>query len=242
VVPFTGPLIRVAAQSTTYPPGVKSAIMSSLAVMLEKIPSLVKPFFPQLQRTFIKAVSDPSSGGVRTRAATALGILMRSQPRVDPVVTELITGVNASDDAIGASHITALAFVVKNAGENMGDRSREACIEVVDEAFKKAHNETYAQSVASLFAELTRFPDLVRHIVDAYLVAGTTPSMLSSNAILAVFEKASEDDGEQHEHIFGRLGLLQSISQKLQESVGAEKSAISRPAREARELMNKLEG
>ncbi len=64
--------------------------------------------------------------------------------------------------------------------------------------------------------------------------------MLSSNAILAVFEKASEDDAEGGEHIFGHLGLLQSISQKLQECVSAEKSAVSRPAREARELMNKL--
>ncbi len=143
VVPFTGPLIRVAAQSTTYPPGVKSAIMSSLTVMLEKIPNLVKPFFPQLQRTFIKAVSDPSSGAVRTRAATALGVLMRSQPRVDPVVTELIAGAKTNDDAIGASHITALAFVVKNAGESMGEKSREACVELVDETFKEAHNGTF---------------------------------------------------------------------------------------------------
>jgi len=29
VVPFTGPLIRVATQATTYPPGVKTAILSA---------------------------------------------------------------------------------------------------------------------------------------------------------------------------------------------------------------------
>ena len=38
VVPFTGPLIRVATQATTYPPGVKTAILSTLAAMLERIP------------------------------------------------------------------------------------------------------------------------------------------------------------------------------------------------------------
>ncbi len=68
---------------------------------------------------------------------------MRSQPRVDPVVTELIAGAKTNDDAIGASHITALAFVVKNAGESMGEKSREACVELVDETFKEAHNGTF---------------------------------------------------------------------------------------------------
>jgi len=41
---------------------------------------------------FVKALSDASSATVRTRAADALGILMRSQKRVDPVATEFITG------------------------------------------------------------------------------------------------------------------------------------------------------
>jgi hypothetical protein len=44
VVPFTGPLIRVATRTTTYPPGVKTAILSALAAMLERIPNHVKPF------------------------------------------------------------------------------------------------------------------------------------------------------------------------------------------------------
>lgn len=89
VVPLTGPLIRVATQSTSYPAPVKAAILTALTKMLEKIPQFVKPFFPQLQRTFVKATSDPTSVGVRSRAAIGLGTLMRSQPRVDPLVTEL---------------------------------------------------------------------------------------------------------------------------------------------------------
>jgi len=64
VVPFTGPLIRVATQVTTYPPGVKTAILSVLA---EKIPNHVERFFLQLQRTFVKSVSDPSNIIVRTK-------------------------------------------------------------------------------------------------------------------------------------------------------------------------------
>ena len=48
VVPFTGPLIRVATQATAYPPGVKIAILPALAVVLERIPNHVEQFFSQL--------------------------------------------------------------------------------------------------------------------------------------------------------------------------------------------------
>lgn len=140
VVPFTGPLIRVAAQSTTYPPGVKVAILSALTTMLVHIPSFVKPFFPQLQRTFVKATSDPSSLAVRNKAVTALGVLMKSQPRVDPVVTELISGARSSDDTIGSSYVNSLAQVIKSAGDNVGQKAREACLELVEDAFKESHD------------------------------------------------------------------------------------------------------
>lgn len=56
VVPLTGPLIRVAG--TPLPPAIKSAIIQTLGGMVEKISALVKPFFPQLQRTFVKGVAD----------------------------------------------------------------------------------------------------------------------------------------------------------------------------------------
>ncbi|KAG6912353.1 hypothetical protein DXG01_015237, partial [Tephrocybe rancida] len=68
VMPFTGPLIRVATQATTYPHAVKAAILSALPSMLDRIPIFVKPFFPQLQQTFVKSASDPTSV-VRNKAA-----------------------------------------------------------------------------------------------------------------------------------------------------------------------------
>ena len=139
VVPFTGPLIRVATQATTYPPAVKTAILSALTTMLERIPTFVKPFFPQLQRTFVKSASDPASLAVRTRAARALGVLMKNQPRVDPVVTELVTGAKSNEDSIAASLILALARVVRSAGTNVGEKAREACAELITDAFKEPH-------------------------------------------------------------------------------------------------------
>lgn len=61
IVPFTGPLIHVTTRAMTFPPGIKTVILSALAVMLERITNHVKLFFPQLQRTLVKSVSDPSS-------------------------------------------------------------------------------------------------------------------------------------------------------------------------------------
>ena len=148
VVSFTGPLIRVATQATTHPPAVKIAILTALATMLERIPVFVKPFFPQLQRTFVKSVGDPASLAVRTKAAQALGTLMRSQPRVDPVVTELIGGVKNNEDSIAGSFILALANVVQNGGSNVGEKSKESCVELISDAFKERHEgETIEDSV-----------------------------------------------------------------------------------------------
>ena len=137
VVPFTGPLIRVATQATTYPPAVKIAILSALTSMLERIPAFVKPFFPQLQRTFVKSASDPASVSVRKKAAVGLSALMKNQPRVDPVITELINTAKASDDAVASSIVLALAKVVQSAWQNMADKSKEACVELMSEAFRE---------------------------------------------------------------------------------------------------------
>ncbi|THG98438.1 hypothetical protein EW026_g3754 [Hermanssonia centrifuga] len=155
VVPFTG---------------VKNAILHALATMLEIIPTFVKPFFPQLQRTFVKSASDPSSLAVRTNAAQGLGVLMKNQPRVDPVITELLGGARNNEDSIAASLVLALSYVVKNAGTNVGEKAREACVELVADAFKESHEEPYIQSTAALFAALSSYPDLLKPIVEYVLL------------------------------------------------------------------------
>ncbi|KAG1831619.1 armadillo-type protein [Suillus variegatus] len=242
VVPFTGPLIRVATQATTYPPGVKTAILSALASMLERIPGHVKPFFPQLQRTFVKAVSDTSSAVVRTRAADALGILMHSQPRVDPVVTELIAGARSSEEEIAASFVLALSNVVKSSSAHggIGDKARESCIELVHDAFRESHEDHYVQATAALIASLSTNPQSLKPIVNAYLISGTPPSALASHAIVAVLSPDSDDYLDPAATLFAKLGLLRSVALKVKESAANERSTISRPAREARDILKNM--
>jgi len=141
VVQFTGPLIRVATQATAYPPGVKVAILKSLIAMLERIPTQLKPFFPQLSRTFVKSCNDGSLA-VRNVAAKALGALTKNtQTRVDALLTELISTAKASEDeAIAASLVLALAYVVRNGISSIGPESKNACISLIESAFRARHD------------------------------------------------------------------------------------------------------
>lgn len=59
-----------------------SRSLSTLTILLEEVPLLVRPFHPQLTRTMIKSVTDPSSISVRNRAAAGLGELMKHQVSV----------------------------------------------------------------------------------------------------------------------------------------------------------------
>ncbi|KXN82440.1 Translational activator gcn1 [Leucoagaricus sp. SymC.cos] len=242
VVSFTGPLIRVATQAMTYPPGVKTAILSALTSMLERIPAFVKPFFPQLQRTFVKSASDSSSNTVRNRAANALGVLMKHQPRVDPVITELITGVKSNDDTIASNLVLALAKVVQSASQNLGDKAREACVELVSDSFRAHHDEHYCQSLGLLVVALSDQPELLRPTVVAHLSSGTPPSVLSSHVLRAIL---SPDDGFEDPvgsmNLFQKLDILRTVAQKTLESAANEKPIISRPAREARDALKGLD-
>ena len=83
VTQITGPLIRVVSERSV---DIKCAIFFTLNKLLEKIPLAVKPFLPQLQRTFARGLADSTSETLRNRAAKGLGILITFTPRVDPLI------------------------------------------------------------------------------------------------------------------------------------------------------------
>ncbi|KAJ2449766.1 translational activator of GCN4, partial [Coemansia sp. RSA 2336] len=92
---ITGPLIRIVGDR--HPPNVKAAILSTLGLLLTQVPALMRPFLPQLQRTFVRGLSE-ADDGVRRRAAAALGALIPLQPRLDPLVAELTAGIKQAAD------------------------------------------------------------------------------------------------------------------------------------------------
>ncbi|KAJ1305968.1 hypothetical protein OPQ81_010683 [Rhizoctonia solani] len=233
---LTGPLIRVITQATTYPPAVKSAILSALTTLLAVVPTFVKPFFPQLQRTFVKAVQDPASLVVRTRAVEALGVLMKSHTRGDVLATELLKEIRANmfeDEPIAASLVLALAGVVKNSGVNVGSAGRQAIIELIlDSAGKsesgQAHQDNYNAAIGQLFASLGDQPD-VKPIIDAHILANTPTSALASQLLLAVVQDSPQT--------LITFKCAPSAVKKVVQSIGTDQPNVSRPAREAKEVL-----
>ncbi|CZR59752.1 probable translation activator GCN1 [Phialocephala subalpina] len=129
VTQITGPLIRVVSERSV---DVKAAILLTLNNLLEKIPTFLKPFLPQLQRTFAKSLADTSSEVLRTRAAKALGTLITLTPRIDPLIAELVTGSRTSDAGVRNAMLKALYEVISKAGANMSEISRSAVLSLID--------------------------------------------------------------------------------------------------------------
>jgi hypothetical protein len=149
VIPITGPLIRILGDK--YPGAVKSAILGALAVMIDKGGLALKPFVPQLQTTFVKCLSD-SSRPVRQRAAAALGRLMTLQPRVNPLVGDLLTGLKgAADKGVREAMLRALAGVFAHAGKGVGvPNVQRAKLEVVDVVATAADEGTRGAAALAL--------------------------------------------------------------------------------------------
>jgi hypothetical protein len=129
VTQITGPLIRVVSERSV---DVKAAILFTLNNLLEKIPTFLKPFLPQLQRTFAKSLADTSSEVLRTRAAKALGTLITLTPRIDPLIAELVTGSKTTDTGVKNAMLKALYEVVSKAGKNMSEVSRNSILGLID--------------------------------------------------------------------------------------------------------------
>jgi len=152
VTQITGPLIRAVSERST---DVKSAILVTLNNLLEKMPTALKPFLPQLQRTFAKSLADTSSDLLRSRAAKALGTLIKYTPRVDPLIAELVTGSKTTDPGVRTAMLKALYEVISKAGSNMGESSRTAVLGLIDMETDERDN-TMTTTNAKLFGALVK--------------------------------------------------------------------------------------
>lgn len=152
VTQITGPLIRVVSERSVE---LKAAILLTLNNLLEKIPTFLKPFLPQLQRTFAKSLADPGSEVLRSRAARALGTLITMTPRIDPLIAELVTGSKTTDLGVKNAMLKALYEVVSKAGAKMSEVSQNAILGLIDSDAGDADdslNIAYAKLLGALIA------------------------------------------------------------------------------------------
>jgi len=117
VVHITGPLIRILGDR--FGANVKTAVLDTLACLLEKAGVLLKPFFPQLQTTFVKALNDPNRT-VRLKAGIALSFLIDIHMRPDPLFNELANGIKNADEAsVRDTYLQALRGCIEPSGSKM---------------------------------------------------------------------------------------------------------------------------
>ncbi|ODV83450.1 hypothetical protein CANARDRAFT_29904 [[Candida] arabinofermentans NRRL YB-2248] len=205
VTVIVGPLIRVIGER--FSGDVKSAILLALNKLFAKVPQFLRPFIPQLQRTFVKSLSDTSNELLRSRAAKALGTLIEFQPRVDPLVTELLSGaksaVGSENAGVKTAMLKALLEVVSHAGNKMSESSKSGVLSLIEsEMFSDgAALETtvaYAKLIGALSKILSKDEAskiLRSKVLDAQLsdINSASFAVLTLNAFLK----------DSPEHIFG---------------------------------------
>jgi hypothetical protein len=126
VVQATGPLIRsFAGPSHLIGTDVKIAILSTLSAILLKGAPSCKPFVPQLQTTFVKALQDPSSA-VRNKAAGGLALLIPIATRVDPLLAELQAGLGVQIGGVKSTLYVALSGVFRFGADKISPASHAA--------------------------------------------------------------------------------------------------------------------
>lgn len=180
VTQITGPLIRVVSERSTE---VKSAILLTLNNLLEKMPTALKPFLPQLQRTFARSLADTTSELLRSRAAKALGTLIKFTPRVDPLIAELVTGSKTSDAGVRAAMLKALYEVISKAGANMGESSRAAVLGLIDME-TDTKDTTMVVTYAKLLGALVR--NVPSDVANGLIRNRIAPTHFTSSSVLAL--------------------------------------------------------
>ncbi|KAG4304779.1 hypothetical protein PORY_001832 [Pneumocystis oryctolagi] len=131
IIQITGSLIRIIGEQ--YPVHLKLAILHTLSILLRKVPLLLKPFLPQLQRTFLKCLSDPISDQLRSKATFLLKSLISLQPRLELLVNELASGSRTSNNGVKYVMIKSLFNVVSNSNFTMNEMSKNIIYTLIED-------------------------------------------------------------------------------------------------------------
>lgn len=185
VVPITGPLIRILGDR--FPWQVKSAILSTLTIIISKGGLALKPFLPQLQTTFVKCLQD-NNRSVRTRAASALGKLSALSMRVDPLVSDLLSMLQSGDDAVKESVLSALKGVVRHAGKSVSPVVRSRGCDLLKDLLQ-ADADDVRSSAAKAIGTLCQYMEEneTSDLVQTLLNMGTLPDWCTRHGALLTF-------------------------------------------------------
>ncbi|GMF38205.1 unnamed protein product [Phytophthora fragariaefolia] len=160
LIKLTGPLIRIAGDR--FPGHVKAAILQTLETILTKGGVALKPFLPQLQTTFVKALND-TAVDVRARGASALSLLVTLSPRVEPLLAELTERLRTTTGGVREANLEAVASVVERVGDKLSAAGRstlESALEEMLESSEDALRDGASKCLASCVASTASNGDL----------------------------------------------------------------------------------
>ncbi|KAJ0229809.1 Protein ILITYHIA [Hirschfeldia incana] len=167
VIPITGPLIRIIGDR--FPWQVKSAILATLIILIQRGGMALKPFLPQLQTTFVKCLQD-STRTIRSSAALALGKLSALSTRIDPLVGDLITSFLAADSGVREAILSAMRGVIKHAGKSIGPAVRIRIFDLIKELMHNDDDQvrifaTSMLGILSQYLEAAQLSDLLQEVI-----------------------------------------------------------------------------
>ena len=190
VITITGPLIRVISDKFQWQ--VKAAILQTLTLLIAKCGQTLKPFVPQLQTTFVKCLQD-AARTVRMRAATALGLLMQLQTRLDPLCTELLNSLQAADVDAGVREALTVALrdVVTQGGAHITPPVLERIISTLQQEMPGQDVDLQVSRAGALAAALTFATPADFDALVGALAGGTGDARFRAAALCAVAELAA---------------------------------------------------
>ncbi|PWN28930.1 ARM repeat-containing protein [Jaminaea rosea] len=232
---LAGPLIRACGER--HAAQVKAAILNTLDTCLKRIPQHLKPFYPQLSRSFLKAVGDPTGLAVRNSASVCLGTLSTiSGARLD--LNALITGARSgirgeeetTDYPDGSASGLAQVLLRSELGNAQVDAVKGDVASLIESAFSPGcDEERFKSSMADVLSGFTRHdPAAARSLVVAHVLPAATDSTLASLCLASLLENV-------HELAYD-FGHAEKMAHIVKEFCVAG-PGIARPAREAREWM-----
>ena len=235
VTQIAGPLIRVIGDR--FPAIVKAAILQTISILLKKVPLLLKPFLPQLQRTFVKSLTEQGSSKImRERAAECLGLLIPLQLRLDPLVTELIQPLRTTEDVeLKPGLWDALSRLLHNIekGREISDTSKTNIAAVLTETIESSSliDSVEVTGVSKAFGAYCRYvsEDEARQFIRSRLIGAVSPGV-SVNENVFVLKALLQVLIDAPAVIEGDEGLEEKTLEIVCESLKNSKSAISEVA------------
>jgi hypothetical protein len=153
------------------------------SILLAKVSAVLKPFLPQLQRTFIKSLAEPALE-VRIPARKCLTLLLSLQTRLDPLVAELTTGIKtAEDEGVKEAMWDGLHGLLKclgSGGREINEASRKIVETLVVEALLNSseNDDSLRVSASKCFGALAKYVPRA----DAKIILSTSVFAKSVNA------------------------------------------------------------